>query len=304
MTNCILKTSEPIHFCRFRVHHDSKKTFAILNRFAPRRCMATTLRRPTARTTWQSAPYLAGSILNQHHYMCLGTRLASSIGAGYTSVRHSRNIAAVYDSEFIVFLGWIWFQHVSTFFPRKVLCVKNIWKSYLKIILCRSGRERGVFERGVAKSLALPVKISYVMLPMRNTESDDMEMVQWPYLAPHDFESWIKQTYIFSCFLQVLDRVRIFQLVRNITRHTLAGVHTDLWRVSELVRRFFRPGWVLEWHDWGFPATSSGWQRLPESCRMYFVLWLVKTLQYFSRQIIMMITFFGFRFLLFDQVMK
>ena len=51
----------------------------------------------------------------------------------------------------------------------------------------RSGRERGLFERGVSRSLALPVKISYLMLPMLNPDSGDMEMVQWPYLAPYDF---------------------------------------------------------------------------------------------------------------------
>ena len=55
----------------------------------------------------------------------------------------------------------------------------------------RSDRERGLFERGVSQGLALPVNISYADLPMKNADTGELELVQWPFLAPHDFASWL-----------------------------------------------------------------------------------------------------------------
>jgi len=56
----------------------------------------------------------------------------------------------------------------------------------------RSGRERGLFERGISKGLALPVSISYADVPMKNPDTGELELVQWPYLAPRNFASWLK----------------------------------------------------------------------------------------------------------------
>lgn len=55
----------------------------------------------------------------------------------------------------------------------------------------RSGRERGLVERFARNDVGLDVKFTWVTLPMRKAEDDfTIEMVQWPFLLPHDFAQW------------------------------------------------------------------------------------------------------------------
>ena len=57
------------------------------------------------------------------------------------------------------------------------------------IHLPRNERERGVYQRAVKQGVSLPCRISYRAIPMKTSaEHDTLQMVEWPFLLPDDFE--------------------------------------------------------------------------------------------------------------------
>ena len=107
-------------------------------------------------------------------------RLARSIGLGYASVRHAREIGQTYDSDLLPLLrrnpNLSPVYHLSTQRNARSCCTKE---NHL-----RSAAERGLHERAVQAGLALPCKISYVQLPLLLEKK--VEWVDWPVLLPYD----------------------------------------------------------------------------------------------------------------------
>jgi hypothetical protein len=65
----------------------------------------------------------------------------------------------------------------------------------------RSANERGLHERAMKSGHALPCTISYRSIPMKkNVDDSTMEMVDWPFLLPHDFVPWIESLTFFFNF--------------------------------------------------------------------------------------------------------
>ena len=63
-------------------------------------------------------------------------------------------------------------------------------------------RERGLHERATRSGTSLGCKMTWITLPMSHPETGMMEMVQWPFLLPHDMVSWMEYNYLFflGCF--------------------------------------------------------------------------------------------------------
>ena len=119
----------------------------------------------------------------------LTLRLLELVGSGRTSVRHSRNLGAIYDSDVVMPLGagvggtqfFFWSQTTR----------KNIhahWFSKISVIQLSSGRESGLHERARRSGASLPVKMTFIEVPMKKSCDDPtIVMESWPILLPTDF---------------------------------------------------------------------------------------------------------------------
>ena len=114
-------------------------------------------------------------------------RILELIGSGRTSVRHSRSLGAVYDSDVVSPLGanskWIVFIGAK---------IKKHTHSCLLIIVLgiqlSSERERGLHERALRSGASLPVQMSFIEVPMKKSSDDPtVVMEHWPILLPSDF---------------------------------------------------------------------------------------------------------------------
>ena len=84
-------------------------------------------------------------------------------------MRHSRNLGAIYDSDVVMPLGagvggtqfFFWSQTTR----------KNIhahWFSKISVIQLSSGRESGLHERARRSGASLPVKVTFIEVPMKS----------------------------------------------------------------------------------------------------------------------------------------
>ena len=58
-------------------------------------------------------------------------------------------------------------------------------------------RERGLHERAARSGMSIACRMTWITLPMSHPETGTLEMVQWPFLLPHDMVSWME----YICFL-------------------------------------------------------------------------------------------------------
>ena len=68
----------------------------------------------------------------------------------------------------------------------------NLHKSYQDLLL-RSAKETGLHERAFKAGRALLCEISFKAIPVKkNVDDPALEMVDWPFLLPHHFDTWIE----------------------------------------------------------------------------------------------------------------
>ena len=115
-------------------------------------------------------------------------RLLELVGSGRTSVRHSRNLAAVYDSDVMTPLGANvgGKRFIEARMKQKHSCPLFLRKS--ATIQLSSDRECGLHERALRSGASLPVKMSFIEVPMKKSCDDPtIVMESWPALLPTDF---------------------------------------------------------------------------------------------------------------------